>query len=60
MEKINKEKEKRVTAKVKGVLKRMNKTYGGSILALKDMTLSTKEKFESFLLNHKIGKEYVN
>ena len=46
MEKINQEKEKRVTAKVKGVLKRMNKTYGGSILAPRDMTTATKEKFE--------------
>ena len=46
MEKINKEKERRVVGKVRGVLKRMNKTYGGSILTLKDMTKATKEKFD--------------
>lgn len=38
MEKINSEKERKVTARVKGVLKRMNKTYGGSILNIGDMT----------------------
>lgn len=38
MEKINQERERRVTAKVRGYLKRMNKTYGGSILNPRDMT----------------------
>ena len=37
MEKINREKDRRVTAKVKGILKKMNKTYGGSILRIRDM-----------------------
>jgi hypothetical protein len=37
MTKINNEKERRITGKVKGVLKKMNKTYGGSILSFKDM-----------------------
>lgn len=36
MQKINSEKERRVTAKVRGVIKPMNKTYGGSILKNKD------------------------
>lgn len=51
MEKINNEKERRVTAKVKGILKKMNKTYGGSILRMKDMTKETKQKFELFCKN---------
>lgn len=42
MNKINKEKERRVTAKVRGVIKKMNKTYGGSILNIKDMIQQTK------------------
>ena len=46
MDKINKEKEKKVTGKVRGVMKRMNKTYGGSILRREQMTSSTIEKFE--------------
>jgi hypothetical protein len=33
MEKINQAKDKKkTTAKVRGILKRMNKTYGGSLL----------------------------
>jgi hypothetical protein len=57
MMKINNEKVKRVTGKVKGILKKMNKTYGGSILNLKDMTLSTKNKFELFCKNNRIDIE---
>lgn len=51
MERINKEKDRRVTAKVVGVLKKMNKTYGGSILNFKDMTPPTKNKYEQFTKN---------
>lgn len=38
MERINKAQNKQVTAKVKGILKMMNKTYGGSILEQNQMT----------------------
>ena len=54
MEKINSEKVKRVTAKVKGVLKKMNKTYGGSIVKLDDMSDQTRKKFKDFLRNMKV------
>jgi vacuolar-type H+-ATPase subunit H len=36
MQRINNEKERRVTAKVIGIIKPMNKTYGGSILKYED------------------------
>ena len=36
MERINQETERRVTAKVLGIIKPMNKTYGGSILKMQD------------------------
>ena len=55
--KINNEKDRRVTAKVRGVLKKMNKTYGGSILNFKDMTDPTKNKFKLFCQNLQIKKE---
>jgi hypothetical protein len=41
MQKINQEKERRVTAKVVGVIKPMNKTYGGSILKSEDHSEQT-------------------
>lgn len=37
-----------VTCRVKGILKRLNKTYGGSVLRLHDMLESTKVKLELF------------
>jgi hypothetical protein len=46
-----------VTARVKGVLKKMNKTYGGSILNNKDMTAETRVKYEKFCSNLNIKKE---
>jgi hypothetical protein len=36
MQKINNEKERRVTAKITGIIKPNNKTYGGSILKMED------------------------
>ncbi len=42
MHKINSETERRVTAKVLGIIKTMNKTYGGSILSLHDMVPTTQ------------------
>ena len=54
LEKINEEKERRVTARVKGVLKKMNKTYGGSIINESEMTEQTGAKFRIFLKNMKI------
>lgn len=36
MQKINSQKDRRVTARVMGVIKPMNKTYGGSILREED------------------------
>lgn len=36
MQQINAEKDRRVTAKVIGIIKPMNKTYGGSILKMQD------------------------
>ena len=51
MHKINAETERRVTAKVLGVIKTMNKTYGGSILSLQDMIPSTQQKLDLFLKN---------
>lgn len=56
MERINREKERRVTAKVRGILKKMNKTYGGSILNPKDMKAETKTKFELLCSNLNISK----
>jgi hypothetical protein len=42
MQKINGETERRVTAKVLGIIKTMNKTYGGSILSLQNMIPTTQ------------------
>ncbi len=56
MQKINEEKIKRATAKVVGVLKKMNKTYGGSVISMKDMTKQTKTKFEDFIKNLNIDR----
>jgi hypothetical protein len=54
MEKINNEKERRVTGCVRGILKKMNKTYGGSIIKKEDMTEQTRAKYEKFLKNMKV------
>ena len=59
MHRINSETERRVTAKVLGVIKTMNKTYGGSILSLHDMIPSTKSKLELFLQNLNIQADHV-
>ena len=55
--KINNEKEKKVTAKVKGIIKKMNKTYGGSILKAEDHTSATRDKFQVFLNNMGVNKD---
>ena len=57
MSKINSQKDMRVTAKVMGVIKPMNKTYGGSILKPQDQAKQTKEKFDLFLRNLNIPAE---
>jgi len=41
---VNNEKKRRVTGKVTGIIKRMVKTYGGSLLPFEDMLDKTKEK----------------
>ena len=37
-----------------GILKKMNKTYGGSIIVEKDMLESTLKKYKQFLKNHEL------
>jgi hypothetical protein len=37
-----------------GILKKMKKTYGGSIIADKDMLESTSKKYKKFLKNHEL------
>ncbi len=56
MQKINNQKDRRVTATIKGVVKPMNKTYGGSILQAKEQSSATREKFEFFLKNLGVPK----
>ena len=43
-----------MTGLVRGVLKKLNKTYGGSIIENKDMKAETREKFAVFCKNLKI------
>jgi hypothetical protein len=57
MQRINSEKERRVTAKVRGIVKPMNKTYGGSILKRQDMLEATRRKFELFLSNLNVPED---
>lgn len=57
LQRINSETNLQVTGKVKGVLKKLNKTYGGSIISENDMLVSTLNKFKSFCENHEISKE---
>lgn len=52
VEKVNAEKKKKVTAKVRGIVKTMSKTYGGSLLDPVEMTTSTKQKVESVFDNY--------
>lgn len=40
-----------MTGLVRGVLKKLNKTYGGSIIENKDMKAETREKFAVFCKN---------
>ena len=60
MQKINNERERRVTAKVVGIIKPMNKTYGGSILSLQDMSAETKNKFQMFVKNMQIPQSEID
>lgn len=60
MQKINSEKIRRVTAKVVGIIKPMNKTYGGSILSHSDQSAETRKKFEYFLRNMRIPLDQVD
>ena len=60
MQRINNEKERRVTAKVIGIIKPMNKTYGGSILKYDDQSLETREKFNQFIKNMNIPNSEVD
>lgn len=53
---INEETQRRVTGVVKGVLKKMNKTYGGSLVQMKDMLPKTLEKFKLFCKNNDVSK----
>ena len=48
---------KQVVGRVKGVLKKLNKTYGGSIIEKKDMLVSTLNKFKVYCENHKIPSD---
>jgi exoribonuclease R len=60
MQRINNEKERRVTAKVIGIIKPMNKTYGGSILKHQDQSKQTRQKFDIFIANMNIPEEEVD
>jgi len=42
IDKVNREPVKRATARVVGIIKKFEKTYGGSILREEDMTEKTK------------------
>ena len=54
VDQINGETRRQATATVRGVLKKLNKTYGGSIIKKEDMLPSTLEKFNQFCENHGI------
>ena len=60
MQRINNEKERRVTAKVIGIIKPMNKTYGGSILKHQDQSKQTRQKFDIFIANMNIPEDEVD
>jgi len=54
IELINSETKRQVTGRVRGILKKLNKTYGGSLIATSDMLVSTLNKFKVFCENHNI------
>jgi len=60
MQRINNEKERRVTGKIIGIIKPMNKTYGGSILKYHDQFKQTREKFDKFIANMNISQEEID
>ena len=61
IELVNAQESKQVTGKVRGILKKLNKTYGGSIIKKADMLPSTLQKYNQFLENHNItGKELID
>jgi exosome complex exonuclease DIS3/RRP44 len=51
---INSATDRQVTGRVRGVLKKLNKTYGGSLIAKSDMLVSTLNKFKLFCENYSI------
>ena len=57
---VNNEQTLQVTGRIRGVLKKLNKTYGGSVLQLCDMLPSTKAKLEKFFENCAIAAEKRN
>uniref|UniRef100_A0A7S3CNJ9 RNB domain-containing protein n=1 Tax=Strombidium rassoulzadegani TaxID=1082188 RepID=A0A7S3CNJ9_9SPIT len=57
VELVNSQTSKQVTGRVRGVLKPMNKTYGGSILKLEDMRSETKQKLQLLCRNRKMESE---
>jgi exosome complex exonuclease DIS3/RRP44 len=61
VELVNSQESKQVTGKVRGTLKKLNKTYGGSIIKQADMLPSTLQKYNQFLENHNItSKELID
>lgn len=60
MQKINSEKERRVTAKIRGIIKPMNKTYGGSILSMQDQSKDTRKKFMVFVKNLGVPQDQID
>lgn len=60
VELVNNEQSLQVTGKIRGVLKKLNKTYGGSVLRLDEMTTATKAKLELFFENCAISADKRN
>ena len=56
MEQIN-QTDSQVTARVVGVIKKMPKTYGGSILTPDMMLDSTRQKLQAFQTTHRISEQ---
>ena len=54
---VNSEEKLQVTGKIRGVLKKLSKTYGGSVLRESDMLPSTKAKLELFFKNCAISDD---
>ena len=57
IELVNNEQSLQVTGKIRGVLKKLNKTYGGSVLRREDMVDTTKAKLEMFFENCAIAAD---